>query len=93
MFSFTDKHDAFNNTVLVLLGDHGFRLNGYKYTAFGQIEERSAFYALHLPTWFSQHYPHVHAALLHNTQYSVSNWDLHRTLLDLVQKGRLDVSA
>ena len=37
---YADVESYLNNTVLLLMGDHGNRLDGIKFTPLGQMEER-----------------------------------------------------
>ena len=46
-----DAAGDFNNSILIIYGDHGHRLSYAKFTYYGQIEERGAFFAFLLPKW------------------------------------------
>lgn len=47
-----ERNDLLNETLFLLVGDHGHRLQQSKNTYYGQLEERQAFYALRVPKWF-----------------------------------------
>ena len=59
----------------------------------GQIEERTAMYALRVPSWFSTRYPNIYAALQHNRLHTVSSYDWQRTFEELTVPNRLQVKA
>lgn len=60
-------NDALNDTVLVLMGDHGQRMTAIQYTyrffflrlksSSGRIEERMPFFSVRMPDWFRKEFP------------------------------------
>ncbi|KAI6190395.1 hypothetical protein M3Y97_00113000 [Aphelenchoides bicaudatus] len=76
---------VFENTVLLITGDHGQRINKIKHTYYGKIEERMPLAAIHLPDRFRQFHPKLYDRLVQNTNRFTSTFDLHETLKDLTQ--------
>lgn len=69
--------NALNNTVLILMGDHGQRIDHIQYSYrcclgicfqyfSGRIEERMPFFAIRMPSWFAKKYPEEYANLERN---------------------------
>lgn len=75
-----------NNTALVVLGDHGNRVSAIRYAYVGRLEERLPFLGIYLPKWFKQRHPSLLRNLRVNRQRLTSNFDLHQTLLDIVNE-------
>lgn len=90
---------ALEKTLLVIMGDHGYRLDSIAKTYIGRLEvsslhstsflshcqlkERLPFLGLHLPAWFRQAQPAAVAALLTNRARLTTHFDLHHLLRDL----------
>uniref|UniRef100_A0A915IWD7 Uncharacterized protein n=1 Tax=Romanomermis culicivorax TaxID=13658 RepID=A0A915IWD7_ROMCU len=73
-----------NNTVLLLMGDHGNRISTIQYTYVGRIEERATFFSVYFPQWFKDKYPHLIKNLQINKYRLTSNYDVHRMLKDII---------
>ncbi|RCN52000.1 hypothetical protein ANCCAN_01787 [Ancylostoma caninum] len=81
---------ALNNTVLIILGDHGNRVSAMSRSYAGRIEERQPLLSIRLPPGFADAYPEAMQNLRDNTQRFISsgfldfsNFDVHETLLDI----------
>ncbi|XP_076395907.1 uncharacterized protein LOC100877796 [Megachile rotundata] len=69
-----------NNTILILMSDHGHRFADIRNTVQGKQEERLPFFSFVFPPWFKKVYPEAYANFLHNTQYLTTPFDVHKTL-------------
>ncbi|XP_043526689.1 uncharacterized protein LOC122537526 [Frieseomelitta varia] len=69
-----------NNTVLILMSDHGHRFAKIRNTLQGKQEERLPFFSFIFPPWFKKVYPEAYANFLHNTHYLTTPFDVHKTL-------------
>ncbi|KAI6198908.1 hypothetical protein M3Y96_00570300 [Aphelenchoides besseyi] len=84
-----EKGGVFENTVLIILGDHGNRMASWKEdniqkTFTGRIEERMPFMSIYLPHKFRDAHPEEYQNLIENKNRLVSNFDLHETFRDLL---------
>ncbi|KAI6238725.1 hypothetical protein M3Y99_00654200 [Aphelenchoides fujianensis] len=80
-----ERAGVFENTALVIMGDHGQRVHEIQRTFTGRIEERQPIMALYLPPKFRSARPDWYAALKTNKNRLVSNFDLHETFRQLLQ--------
>ncbi|CAJ0940073.1 unnamed protein product, partial [Mesorhabditis belari] len=80
-----DNADALENTVLLIMGDHGQRLNGATQTFAGRIEERTPLMAIYLPKRLRELFPEESQTLLDNSNRFTSNFDVHEMLLDFIE--------
>ncbi|CAI2354498.1 unnamed protein product [Caenorhabditis sp. 36 PRJEB53466] len=75
---------ALDNTVSVIMGDHGNRIGAIQRRYHGRIEERMPLMAIRLPTGFAELYPEEYNNFLDNKYKLTSNFDVHKTLHDIV---------
>ncbi|XP_064625280.1 uncharacterized protein LOC135486430 [Lineus longissimus] len=69
-----------NNTVLILMADHGARFSQkLRETNEGKTEERNPFFSFRLPHWFKQRYPRAFKNLLVNSKRLITPFDIHET--------------
>ena len=68
-----------DNTLLVILGDHGSRNDDVRSTMQGKLEERLPWLSISVPDWLESRYPEVTAALANNENIISSPFDLHTT--------------
>ncbi|KAL1450068.1 hypothetical protein WDU94_002523, partial [Cyamophila willieti] len=73
-----------NNTLLVVMSDHGNRFANVRNTQQGKLEERLPFFSFVFPSWFQAKYPEAHRAFTINSQRLVTPFDIHETLADLL---------
>ncbi|CAI4227272.1 unnamed protein product [Auanema sp. JU1783] len=80
-------HDtgALDNTLSLILGDHGNRIGLVQYSYTGRIEERMPLMAIRLPSSFRRRFPEQYANFLANKYKLTSNFDIHQTLTDIVE--------
>ncbi|KAI6174816.1 hypothetical protein M3Y97_00963500 [Aphelenchoides bicaudatus] len=86
---------VFDNTVLIVMGDHGQRIVSFvyflnarhrmKYGYYGKMEERMPLAAIHLPEKFKRTHPKLYRRFITNTNRFTSTFDLHETLKLLTQ--------
>ncbi|CAJ0603350.1 unnamed protein product [Cylicocyclus nassatus] len=76
-------NDALDNSVSVIMGDHGNRIGLVQYSYTGRIEERMPLMAIRLPSNFKTLYPKEYENFLANKWKLTSNFDIHQTLKDI----------
>lgn len=74
-----------NNTMLVVMGDHGARFDEIRSTLQGKLEERLPFLSIVLPKWFKEEYVAFTNNLKRNTQRIISPLDLHATFMHILK--------
>ena len=79
-----------NNTVVILMSDHGARFNRMRATEQGKIEERLPYFAFRFPDWFRHVYPEKFKNFVTNSQRLTTPFDVHETLLEIVDNFRSD---
>jgi hypothetical protein len=73
MFLKIQRKGQLNNTIVIVLGDHGHRFSELRKTDIGRVEERMPFLAVSLPRDFKHRYPHLVAGLEQN-QNKLLSW-------------------
>ena len=79
-----------NNTILMLISDHGLRWGSFRETYQGRLEERLPLLMFVLPNWFKRQYGRAVDNLRRNGAMLTTHYDLHDTLYDLADLQRLD---
>lgn len=75
---------ALNDTVLMLMSDHGIRWGDIRTTYQGRMEERLPFLFVALPEKYGSDYFHLYNNLRKNARKLTTPFDLHETLKALV---------
>ncbi|EGC31699.1 hypothetical protein DICPUDRAFT_99127 [Dictyostelium purpureum] len=76
-----DLKSKLNDTVLILVGDHGQHMGPYySWTKGGSIEVAFPVLYIILPTWFTNKYPNVEKNLLENENRLFSPFQLYDTI-------------
>ncbi|XP_071085114.1 uncharacterized protein [Haliotis cracherodii] len=88
---FLQKKGYLDNTMLVVMGDHGARYSKVRNTVQGKLEERLPMMSLVMPAWFLHEYPQAKEALKRNSKRLTTPFDIHETFLDLLNLERLTV--
>ena len=73
-----------NNTVIILMSDHGARFQKLRATEQGKIEERMPYFAFRFPEWFRYTYPTEFNNFVRNSKLLTTPFDIHATLMDLI---------
>lgn len=87
--------DYLNNTILILMGDHGARYNYVRSTWSGKLEERLPYFGFLFPSWFEKKYPQAIQNLRTNTRRLTTPFDLYETFRDVLHfkgAGRGNIS-
>lgn len=85
--NFFEKLDSYNyldNTVLILLSDHGIRWGAIRLTKQGRLEERLPFVHILLPPSFQENYNLAYNNLKQNSKRLTTPFDMYATLSDLI---------
>ena len=72
-----------NNTVLIIMSDHGARFNRMRATEQGKVEERLPYFTFRFPEWFHNVYPEKMKNFIANSQRLTTPFDVYETLLEL----------
>ncbi|XP_077296279.1 uncharacterized protein LOC143918323 [Arctopsyche grandis] len=78
-----------NKTIVVVLSDHGMRWGQIRTTHQGRMEERLPFLFIVLPEIFKDKFPLASSNLKRNTKRLTTPYDLHETLLDLLDPSQI----
>ncbi|XP_054709012.1 uncharacterized protein LOC129218714 [Uloborus diversus] len=73
-----------NRSLLIFFSDHGIRFGDIRQTYIGKIEERMPFMFLVFPEWFLKKYPSYAKNLEINRNRLTTPYDIHATLLHLL---------
>lgn len=86
---FQRAHESklFNQTAVIVMGDHGAFWGPIRNTLVGRIEENLPFYSIWFPTWFYAKYPHILENLKMNEALLSSHFDTHETLVDILNEN------
>ncbi|CAL1544504.1 unnamed protein product [Lymnaea stagnalis] len=80
-----EKRGYLNQTIVVLMGDHGARFAKYRKTWPGKLEERLPYVAFRFPPWFHQKYSQLVKNFRANTGRLTTALDLHETFKDILK--------
>jgi len=73
-----------NNTIIILMSDHGMISEDYAGTPDGLLEARMPALVFVFPEWFKRKYPSAMVNLQRNSQTLTTPYDVHQTLRDLL---------
>ncbi|XP_070390755.1 uncharacterized protein [Dermacentor albipictus] len=76
-----------NSTVLAFMSDHGLRFGSLRQTYIGRFEDSLPYAFLVFPPWFLQQNPRFATALKLNQRRLATHFDMHATLLQLLESG------
>ena len=79
-----EKQGTFNNSILIMLSDHGFRFGYSRVTIGATIQERLPFNVIVTPKWFRSKFPHLQRSLEDNSHRLTTHFDVHATMMDVV---------
>lgn len=85
------KDDGYlNKTVFIILSDHGIRWGQIRTTHQGRMEERLPFLYIVMPEVFKERFSSAFTNLKRNTRRLTTPFDLHETLLDLLDLSQIE---
>ena len=87
------KSNLLNDTILIILGDHGPRFFANRATFQGRLEERLPLMSVTLPPWFDAVYPKLARNLKQNSDSVTSPFDLHKTLQHITTYPELPIQS
>uniref|UniRef100_A0A1B0ET90 Uncharacterized protein n=1 Tax=Lutzomyia longipalpis TaxID=7200 RepID=A0A1B0ET90_LUTLO len=87
------SRSVLNNTLLIVMSDHGNRFAEVRNTLQGKQEERLPFFAFVFPEWWKNKFPQAYSNFKENTQRLVTPFDVHATLKDLLKLQTDDARA
>lgn len=74
-----------DNTILMMMSDHGHRFSFTRSTLQGKYEERLPFFSIVLPKWFSKEFPLSYKSLQVNALDRLTTpFDVHETFLTIL---------
>ena len=79
-----NSDNILNNTLLVLMADHGARFQQVRESEQGKYEERMPYFAFRFPPWFFKKYPQAERNLRANAQRITTPFDVHATLREIM---------
>lgn len=82
-----ESSGVFNDSMVVLLSDHGMRYGDIRGTFVGWYEERLPFIYIWLPKWFRDQNPEAAEALYVNQNRLTSPYDVYETLREVLTLG------
>ncbi|XP_043796841.1 uncharacterized protein LOC122717135 isoform X2 [Apis laboriosa] len=81
-----------NKTALIVMSDHGMRWGSFRQTYQGRMEDSLPFVFLVLPHWWREKYRVAWTNLRRNTRSLTTAFDLHETLMDMMNLENLEES-
>ncbi|XP_033163992.1 uncharacterized protein LOC117143401 isoform X2 [Drosophila mauritiana] len=81
--------DILNNTLLLLMSDHGLRAGEYRMSLQGMKEESQPLMVAIYPEWLKRKYPLAVGNLESNAHSLITPYDLRETLADVIALGQL----
>ncbi|CAF1076953.1 unnamed protein product, partial [Didymodactylos carnosus] len=81
---YMNKHGYLDNTMLMIMTDHGARYSQFRTSYQGKLEERLPFMSIRMPPKFQQQYPHLMRNLRLNSHRLTTPFDIHETFLNLL---------
>ncbi|GAB0095698.1 uncharacterized protein DMENIID0001_111090 [Sergentomyia squamirostris] len=84
------EDNVLNDTVLILMSDHGLRWGSFRSTYQGMMEDRQPFMFTIFPKWFFTEFPRAMSNFRRNSRRLTSHFDLHEMLRDLSRLEQLE---
>ncbi|KAL3886603.1 hypothetical protein ACJMK2_026587 [Sinanodonta woodiana] len=85
-FQFLKNRGHLNNSILIVLSDHGYRLGGLSTTYIGRLENNLPFLSIYVPESLKRRFPWIHSNLMENSNRLVTVYDIHKTVSDISKK-------
>jgi hypothetical protein len=87
------KNGYFENTIVIVMGDHGNRFDGIRNTVIGRIEERMPFFSISLPKKLDQKFPNLRTNLVLNSGKMTTWFDIYELLMDIAGRNFEDTRS
>jgi hypothetical protein len=84
LLEFLKKTKNLDNTLLIVMGDHGARYSKLRQTTQGKMEERLPMMSLTFPPWFEKKYNHLMQNLRRNVDRLTTPYDVHETIRNIL---------
>lgn len=84
------ESDSLNDTIVILMSDHGYRVGNFRNTVQGQLEDRLPFMFLLMPPSFRERYVRAFENLGWNRKRLITTFDMHETLEDILHLNNLE---
>ncbi|XP_013402395.1 uncharacterized protein LOC106168020 [Lingula anatina] len=79
-----EKGRFLDDTILILMADHGARFTSVRDTVQGKLEERMPFFSFRFPKKFIEKYPKAYANVKKNSKVLTTPFDIHETFIDMI---------
>ncbi|CAH1183697.1 unnamed protein product [Phaedon cochleariae] len=79
-----ESSGALNNTILIMMADHGHRFAEVRNTLQGKQEERLPFFSFTFPKWFKQKQNAIYTNFKENLNKLTTPFDIYSTLKDIL---------
>ena len=80
-----DRKNLLNNTLVILMSDHGARFDKVRHLVQGRYEERLPYLGMLFPKRFQQRYPQLMEIFKNNMKSLTTGYDLHATLRHILE--------
>ncbi|XP_063417031.1 uncharacterized protein LOC134699353 [Mytilus trossulus] len=87
LFKWMKESKKLDNGVIVLYADHGPRYSEIQNTGIGRVTSMMPTLAIYIPKQIRDRFPHLHANLMKNTERLTTPFDVHETLMDILNKN------
>lgn len=88
-FKWMKDSGKLDNSVLIVMSDHGIMQRSVKNTLGGRTENRMPLFAIVVPPHIKAKYPHIPQNLRKNTKRLTTVYDAHETLVDILESDFL----
>nr|XP_022342983.1 uncharacterized protein LOC111136430 [Crassostrea virginica]XP_022342984.1 uncharacterized protein LOC111136430 [Crassostrea virginica] len=85
MLKYLEGNNYLNNTVLILMSDHGARFHAVRESIQGKYEERMPYFSFRFPKWFPKKYPSEFKAFKTNANRLTTPFDIYETFRDMIK--------
>lgn len=92
-FQSLEDSKLLNNTLLIVMSDHGMRWGSYRQTYQGRMEGSLPFVFFVFPEWWRLKYSTAIANLRRNSVSLTTPYDLHETLIDVLMIENISEEA
>lgn len=87
-----NNNKILENTLLILMADHGHRFSSVRDTIQGKLEERLPFFSFTFPQSFKTKYRQSYSNFLSNVNQLTTPFDIYSTLMSVLHLDRTDMA-